>query len=292
MNIPFTSRRKETTLYQLAVGLILFFSSLTYPQRVISLGPSLTEELYLLGAEEKLIGNTVYCTRPPQAKQKPKVGSILKISVEKIISLQPELVLAISLTPVKIKERLTRFGIKVVTFPSPQNFKELCDEFLQLGKLVGKEKKAKEILREVREEVVSLRRRVKHLPRVKVFIQIGAHPLFTITRFSYLNDLLKFAGGKNIAEFAEGKSIANGAGYTLYSRERVVQENPEVIIITHMPSGRAEAEKHVWQRYQSIEAVQTERIYILPSDNFCNPTPVNFARALSVLIKILYPDEK
>ncbi|MCI5140979.1 MAG: hypothetical protein D3909_04480 [Candidatus Electrothrix sp. ATG1] len=65
----------------------------SYPQRIISLGPINTENIYLLGAEDRLVGNTNYCVRPEAARNKEKIGSVMQFSIEKILSLQPDLIL-------------------------------------------------------------------------------------------------------------------------------------------------------------------------------------------------------
>jgi len=122
-----------------------------YPQRIISLGPSLTKELYLLGVEDRVIGCTIYA--PECAKNKEKVGTVIDINLERIINLKPDLVLATSLTNPKQIEKLRKLKIKVVVFHQARSFQELCDQFLKLAKLIGKEKRAKEIIEDVKEKV-------------------------------------------------------------------------------------------------------------------------------------------
>ena len=114
------------------------------PKRIISLAPSVTEELYLLGVEDSLVGNTTYCVTPPEAVAKEKVGDITRINLEKIVSLKPDLVLATSLTNSKAIQKLKNLGIEVMIFPAPKNYAYLCDQFLTLGKAVGKEAEAPE----------------------------------------------------------------------------------------------------------------------------------------------------
>ncbi|HIC90836.1 MAG TPA: ABC transporter substrate-binding protein, partial [Syntrophaceae bacterium] len=116
------------------------------PQRIVSLGPSLTEELYLLGVEDKIVGVTVYCNRPKEAQDKEKVGTVIKVDVERIISLKPDLLLATTLSDPAQMKKIRSLGIKVVTFPSCRNFSEICEQFLKLGKITGREEKAREII--------------------------------------------------------------------------------------------------------------------------------------------------
>ncbi|MEW5767387.1 MAG: ABC transporter substrate-binding protein [bacterium] len=273
-------------------GLSLWFSSkivdrfnekiepFAYPQRIISLGPALTEQLYLLGVEDRLVGCTVYCKKPKEAESKEKVGTIIEVNLEKVVDLKPDLVLATSLTDPKAKEKLKDLGIKVACFPQAKNFSQMCDHFLGLGRLVGKDKEAKKITNSAKDKVAAIKEKVKNLPKPEVFIQIGAKPLFAATGRSFINDFIEFAGGINMAKEAkEG----------IYSREEVLKKDPEVIIIVTMGIV-GEKEKEIWQSYQTLKAVKKGRIYIVDSYQFCSPTPVSFVEALEEMAGLLHPE--
>jgi len=255
------------------------YADQNYPQRIISLAPSITEELYLLGVENKIVGVTTYCQKPPQAQEIEKIGTVIEVNLEKVISLQPDLVLATSLTNPKAKEKLKNLGIKVITFPSAKNFREICEQFLELGKIVGREKEAEEIVYRAKKTVSSVKQKVKELPKPKVLVQVGAKPLWVAPKDSFVNDFIEIAGGINV-----GPSGKNG----LYSREEVLKRNPDVIIITTMGIVGKE-EKKVWQRYKTISAVRNNRIYIVDSDKLCSPTPVSFVETLEEMVNILHP---
>jgi len=254
-------------------------AGVAYPQRIISLGPAITEELYILGAEDRLIGCTVYCQRPPEAKNKEKVGTAIEVNLEKIVSLRPDLVLATSLTDPDAKEKLKNLGIKTVTFPAAKDFNEICGQFQELGRIVGREKQAAEVAALARKRVDSLGKRIKGLKRPKVFIQVGAKPLVTATGDSFINDSIELAGGINIAK---------EAGTGLYSREEVVRRNPDVMIIVTMGIAGKE-EKEAWAKYKTLNAVKNGRIYVIDSYRLCSPTPVSFAETLEEIARILHP---
>ncbi|MCD5401656.1 ABC transporter substrate-binding protein [candidate division NPL-UPA2 bacterium] len=255
------------------------------PQRIVSLGPALTEQLFLLGVEDRLIANTIFCNRPPEAKKKEKIGTVIRANIEKIVSLKPDLVLATSLTHPEQKEKLRNLGIKVVGFPRARNFSQICEQFLELARLVGAEKEAVEIVNETKGRVNSIRKKVKDLAntltgtRKRVFLQIGANPLFTVTKDCFINDLIESAGGIN---------IASGARTGLYSREKVLKSNPEVIIIA-TTGIVGEEEKKIWQRFEALEAVKNNRVHIVNADKICRPTPVAFVEGLEKVAGILHP---
>ena len=272
--------------YWWIVIFMFFFSSAiartqdNSPQRIISLAPSLTDELYLLGVEDKISGVTTYCLRPASAQKKEKVGTVTDVNIEKIVSLKPDLVLTTSLTNPKAIERLKNLGIKTVNFPQAENFTQLCAQFLELGKLLGREREAEEITKKAKERADVIKEEVRKLSKPKVFIQIGVRPLFTATNRSFLNDFIEFAGGINIASRAK-------AG--LYSYEKVLQSNPDIIVIAAM--GITGEEKKVWEKYKSLNAVKNKRIYIIDSDKFCSPTPISFTEALEEIVGILHPEK-
>ncbi|MEW6162220.1 MAG: ABC transporter substrate-binding protein [Nitrospirota bacterium] len=277
--------QKSKLLYWcIVVSTLLCYSAVTYadenyPQRIISLGPSITKGLYLLGVEDKLIANTVYCISPPEAKKKEKIGTVVEINIEKVFNLKPDLVLATSLTNPKAKEKLKDLGIKVITFPSANSFREICEQFLELGKIVSKEKEAEEIVYRAKKAVSSVKQKVKELPKPKVLIQVGAKPLWVAPKDSFVNDFIEIAGGINV-----GPSGGNG----LYSREEALKQNPHIIIITTMGIVGKEEEK-IWKKYKSISAVKNNRIYIIDSNKICSPTPLSFVETLEKMVNILHP---
>lgn len=252
------------------------------PQRIISLGPAITEELYMLGMEDKLVGCTVYCQRPSEAKDKKKVGTVMEVNLEEVISLKPDLVAATSLTNTKAKEKLKLLRVQTVTFPAARNFNEVCGQFMKLAMIVGKQKQAREITAAVRDRLDSIRKKTECHSRPKVFIQVGAKPLVTVTADSFINDLIEYAGGVNIAERASSG---------LYSREEVVRDNPDVIIIVTMGIA-GEEEKGVWEKYKTLNAVKDKRIYVIDSYKLCSPTPVSFADALEEIVCFLHPEAR
>jgi len=249
------------------------------PERIISLGPSITKGLYLLGVEDKLIANTTYCVSPPEAKKKEKIGTVVEVNIEKVFDLKPDLVLGISLTDHKAKEKLKNLGIRVITFPTPGDFCDMCKQFLELGRLVGKEKEAEKIVKNAEKKANSVKKKVKNLHHPRVLVQVGARPLFVSTGRYFVNDYIEFAGGVNIT-----KKVKEGS----YSREQVLKANPDVIIIATMGIV-GEEEKKVWGKYKTLNAVKNDRIYILDTDKLTSPTPLSFVKTLEEITHILHP---
>ncbi|MDD5528830.1 MAG: ABC transporter substrate-binding protein [bacterium] len=261
------------------IFVVLLFVANTYPQRIISLGPVVTEELYLLEVNDKLVANTIYCQIPQDAQKKEKIGTLMEINIEKIVSLKPDLVLATPLNNPKQLEKLKNMGINVINFSSPENFQQICEQFLKLGNIVGKEFESIEIINQTAEKIDSICKKVENLPKPKVFIEVGANPLFTAPKHSFIHNLIELGGGINV-----GVDTKNG----LYSREKVLKQNPDIIIIITM-GVVGEQEKEIWQKYKTINAVKNNKIYVLDSYRYCSPTPVVFVEALEELVGLFHP---
>ncbi len=253
-----------------------------YPERIVSLGPINTENVFLLGAGNRLVGTTNYCVRPEAAKEKEKIGSVMQISIEKIISLRPDLVLATALTRPEQVRQLEAAKIKVVQFKQYASFAEICSQFIRLGHLLGLEEQASQIVKQARDEVEDIQKEIAHLPRQKVFLQVGSLPLFGSVSTSFTHDFIVLAGGINI--IADQRS-----GTTNY--EKVIGQNPDVIIIAIMgsESGIAADEKKKWQRTFVIKAVQEERVHVIKPDLVCSPSPVTFAHTLRIIAGLIHP---
>lgn len=252
-----------------------------YPQRIVTLGPIGTENIYLLEAQDRLIANTVFCVSPPEARNKEKIGTLIQANIEKIVSLRPDLVVATSLTRPRQVARLKSLGIRVVRFTQPASFQEICSQFLELGQLLGKEDKARRIVSEARSRVEAIRERTENLEKKKVFLQIGTRPLHAAVESSFTHDFIRLAGGINIAA---------GASSGIYSREKVIEQNPDVIIIAMMGSQNkaGKEEKEMWQRYRSLDAVQENKIYLVDTDLTCSPSPLDFVKALKTIAGLIH----
>ncbi|MFH1797799.1 MAG: ABC transporter substrate-binding protein [Candidatus Omnitrophota bacterium] len=251
--------------------LCLLFSFAAHPQdalpkRVVSLSPAVTRQQYLLGAEDRLVGCTVYCTKPEAAQYKEKIGTLMDVNLEKIIYLNPDLVIATSLTDHNTVQKLQDLGIEVKIFPAPKNYSQICEQFLRLGKILGRGKEAEHIVKLSDMRLKKTKESGKDFKKPTVFIQAGSKPLTTLTKDFFVNDIIEFAGGINIA-----KDLTSG----LYSREKVLKDNPDVIIIMTMGIDGQE-EKDTWQRFKTLNAVKTNNIYVVDARELGSPTPLSF----------------
>ena len=248
-------------------------------QRVVSLVPSLTDNIYLIGGAKKLVGCTSYCHRAIKDGV-PQVGSAVNANTEAILALQPDLVLVSQLTKPQDLATLRKLGLRVEVFTAPSSFDEICRQTLQLARLLNCEAAAQKVVRNARQRVAEIQEKCKNKTPRKVFMQIGANPIYTVTGQSFLNDYITFCNCKNIAA-----DLSSGA----ISREAVLAQNPDVIIVAEM-GHFGQHEKQEWEKYSSLSAVKLHRVFIISSDTSCNPSPANFVSALDDVCRFIYTE--
>ena len=253
------------------------------PRRVISLAPGITEIIFALNRESLLKGVTLHCDFPVEAKLLPRVGSYVGLDLEKIISLNPDLCIAIKDgNPKHVSDRLESFGIPVYAV-DPRNLDSVMETILSIGGLLGAEERADILVKNMRSRirhVTELVAATSHKP--KVFFQIGAAPVVSVGTRTYIHDLIMLAGGINVT--------AGDTPYPRFSREQLIALSPDVVIITSMT--RSDAFEEVlaeWNKWPQIQAVRNKRIYMADSDLFDRPSP-RLVDGLEALVKLIHPE--
>lgn len=245
------------------------------PKSIISLAPSFTKAIFLLGEGRRLVGVTRYCVEPPEARRLPKVGSVTEFNIEKVIKLSPELVFATPLTSPLLLKKLEEIGVKVIVFKTPETFQELCDQFLTISEILGAYEKGQKIVEYARKKIEEIAKRPKKR-EIRVFIQVGINPIWAAGEKTFIGEALKIAGGENIFKGRGGP----------VSEEWVLKENPEVIFIMDMGLKGKEI-TNIWKRFKEMEAVKKNRIYVLNSNLYCSPTPISFVEGVENLWLLL-----
>ena len=265
-------------IYFLSILLILcLFAQAQEAKRIVSLVPWMTKSLYLMGEQGRLVGCTSYC--PVEATDKiPIVASAVNVSIEKTLILKPDLIIASSLIKPETIDNLKKLNLRVKYMPYPKSFEEICIDFIWLGELVGQGTKARTIVSLQKERLAKLKASIPSGQNPKIFIQIGAKPLFCATPNTFMDDFIGFSGGLNIASELRTGNI---------TREYVLKQNPDIIFIVTMGMV-AEEERDTWLKYPSLSASKNKRIFILDSNKTCSPTPILFVDALDEMIKLIY----
>jgi iron complex transport system substrate-binding protein len=253
------------------------------PQRVISLAPSITEIIYALEQENRLKGVTRYSDFPIEATKLPKIGSYVHLDLERIVSLNPDLCIAIKDgNPKDVIDRLESFKIPVYVV-NPRNLNTVVETIKEIGQILNAGGKAENLLGDLRHRI----KRVKSLIsqntyRPGVFFQIGISPIVSVGAGTFLHELIVLAGGKNLA--------SGTTAYPRFSREQVLALAPEIFIVTSMARQAVFEEiKAEWRRWPTLPAVRNERIFLVDSDLFDRPSP-RLVDGLELLVKLIHPE--
>lgn len=249
--------------------------------RIVSLTPSITKQLLLLGVEDHVIGHTSYCPAD-SLENSEMVASATEVNIEKIATLKPDVVLVSTLTKQQVIDNLRKLGIEVEYLDMPKSFKEICNQMITIGAIVNRKDKALAIVEKQRAKVDSLQNRIPEGEKLKFFIEIGANPLYAATSESFMHDYIRFANGENIAAGLKSGTM---------SRESVLAKNPDVIVIVTMGLAGKE-EKQLWSEYPNLNAVKKDKIFIIDPDQASSPTPVSFTNVLEKIIERVYDTDK
>ena len=253
------------------------------PVRVIALAPSITEIIYDLGQEKRLVGVTQFSTYPSEAESLPRVGSYIRLDIEKIISLKPDLCLATKDgNPKHIIDKIVSLGIPVYVI-NPRNLQQIMDAITSLGSLLHAKQAAAELVIKMEKRIGQVQARVKKGNRKpRVFFQIDAEPLFSAGTNTFIHELIELAGGIN--------TTAGEVSYPRYSWEDIILLQPEIVLISSMAGG-LEPEYLVksWKRWELLSAVKNNQIYVVDAELFDRPTP-RLVDGLETIAAIIHPE--
>lgn len=198
------------------------------PKRIVSTSPAVTEIIYALGAEDLLVGRTDFCVFPAEAQSIESIGGISNLNVEKIVSLEPDLVISGSMIPRKASLQLEKMGVPIVCVIEKQTFDGLYENIEKIGQLTSYRQAADSLNRLLRSETERVTRELSAAGKdgvaksVYYVVGYGSTGNFTAGGNSFINDIITMAGGRNIAADITGWS---------YSLEALMQADPDYVMI-------------------------------------------------------------
>lgn len=253
------------------------------PQKIVSLAPSITEIVFALGQEERLVGVTKYSDYPQAAKKLPRIGTYVHLDLERVVALQPDLCIAIKDgNPRSVIEKLESLGIPVYAV-DPRDLDSVMETTLEIGALLSAEQQAARLVTGMRTRVQRIKTRVKQADFIpKVFFQIGISPVVSVGTNTFIHDLIVSAGGENLSK--------GPVPYPRPTKEQIISLCPDIFIITSMERGEAfEQVKASWRRWPHIPAVKNDRIFLVDSNIFDRPSP-RLVDGLELLAKLIHPE--
>ena len=251
-------------------------------ERFVSLAPNLTEIAFAIGAGDRLVGNTTFCNYPEQAIHVTKVGDTLQPSIERVLTLRPQIVL------VSTASQLEAFSLQLnehqiaVYITDPHDLEGVFHTIKNLGDVLNEPNASSELLKQLRSRVETVEQAVAGRPRVRVFFQLSGQPLYTAGKTSFVTNLIERAGGQSVT------ADVNEAWPRL-SDEAALASRPEVVIMLSGESMGASANTNVAPALRNSPAVRNGRVYVIDGDLLTRPGP-RLVDGLEQIARALHPE--
>jgi iron complex transport system substrate-binding protein len=241
---------------------------IAFPQRIVCLSSEHVEICYALGAGERVVGVPGTAQRPPEAREKPKVGGFTSFRSERIAALEPDLVLAFSDLQADISAELIRAGLPVFC-TNPRSMDEILATILMVGGMLGLEKPARDLVQDMRDEIRQMREFSSVWPdRPRVYFEEWHDPL--IAGIRWVSEVIELAGGRDI--FSDLRDRPSAKERVVDPRE-VVRRDPQIILASWCGKPvevEAIARRPGWER---ISAVKGGRIHEIDGADILSPGP-------------------
>jgi iron complex transport system substrate-binding protein len=244
-----------------------------YPKKIVSLAPNLTEMIYALKSENKLIANTTFCNFPEDAKSKEKIGDLFSIDYEKIIALKPDLILmTVEGNNKGSYEKLNDLNFKAFV-SNPRDYEGIINTFSDMGKLTGKTTFADSLISVWNEKFEKIKSESLKRERKKALLLISLNPLISASGKTFINEYLKYC---NLANIAEDSPV----NYPVFNREEILKRDPEIIIVQQNISKDDLLTQ--FPEWKNLSAIKNNMIIEIDPDLYFRPGP-RFIEALEDL---------
>jgi iron complex transport system substrate-binding protein len=251
------------------------------PERIVSIGPSITEFLLALGAGPRVIGADDFSDEPAAARSLERVGGI-KVNFEKVVSLKPDLVLSVKFSDGTI-EKLAGAGLLVLVV-DPQTAGDVARTATLLGRAVGAD--GERLAREIQTRVDDVRSKTSSAAaKPRIYHEIDASDptkIFTVGPGSYIHDLIELAGGQNIAARAT-------SAYPQLSAEEILRSDPEIIVLAAADYSARPEQVAARTGWSQISAVKNKRILTIAPNLINRPGP-RIGEAAEAYAKLVHPE--
>ena len=238
------------------------------PQRIVCLSAEHVEICYALGAGDRVVGVPGTAHRPPQARDKPKVGGFTTFRADRILELEPDLVLAFSDLQADISAELIRAGLPVFC-SNPRSVDEILATIIMVGGVLGLEKPARDLVQDMRDEIRQVREFSAVWPdRPRVYFEEWHDPL--IAGIRWVSEVIEIAGGRDI--FSELREKVSARERVVESGE-VVRKDPQIILASWC--GKPVDVEAIRKRpgWEAVSAVKTGRIHEVDGADILSPGP-------------------
>jgi len=259
------------------------------PKRIISTSPSITEILFALGLQDRIVAVTNFCTYPKEACLLPSIGGVLNPDIETIVSLTPDLIIHQS-DSAKMEKNIKSLGIPTFSI-KVRTISDIFESINRLGKKLNCQENAKKLLLLLKDKINGFKKRLLGRSPKKVLLLLGdssdpARDLYAVGPGTFLNELLVLSGGINILQ-------NSNAQYPKLSKEFIIEQSPEIIIEagpkSNLPQKEIDYRVEQWDRFPTIQAVKDKRIHFISADYILIPGP-RLVKILEKFAKVIHPD--
>lgn len=251
------------------------------PQRIITLAPNLTEFIFDLGLENRLVGNTLYCDYPPEAKDIEKVGDLLTFNFEKILMLKPDLIfITIEGNTKETYDKFRELGLKVFV-SNPRGFQGIKKTYLDFGRIFGLKNQVQSRIDEWNLTIARIRETADKLTKPTMYCAIELKPVMVAGKNTFINEILEICGGKNLAADLP-------QNYPVLNREEILKNDPDYLLFTAHMDDTIDNIVDTYPEWKSLSAVKNKRLLLIDRNLFGRPGP-RFAEAVETLFKLLHP---
>jgi len=234
-------------------------------KRIIALSPHAVEMLFAIGAGDKIVATLEYSDYPKQALSIPRIGNYAGIQIERLLELQPDLVIGWKGgNKTSDLDKIKSLGIKLV-YTQPKNISDIMSDLKTFGRLTDRQEQAQIVIDKMQQRYQLIRQKYRKQSAVNVFYQLWHDPLQSVGADSWIESLIQDCGGNNIFRDA-------GSPYPMISLESVIVKNPEVIIIPHHSGSKVE-KLNYWSKWPEISAVKSGNIFAIDADLIHRFTP-------------------
>ena len=253
------------------------------PETMVSLQPSNTEILFSLGVGDKIIGATDYDTYPEEAKNIERVSDSYTFNAERIVELNPDVVIAYTIGDEAQVAQLEEAGVNVFVIASATTFADVYGNIEQLGDVVGQAEKADEVIEEIQTQIEAVQEKTAMLAEKKqAYFEISPAPkIWTAGADTFQHEILTVAGVDNI--------FADQTGWFSAANEDVITRNPEVILTTVYTIEDSVEEIKSRLSWDTIQAVQNDRVYQLDEEVLGRPA-TRIGEAVEMVAETVYPE--
>ena len=249
------------------------------PERIVSAAPSATELAFAVGLGDKVVAVDKFSNYPPEAKTRTSIGSYTDPDLETILGAKPDLVLVTDVHVAKLVPALEKQGIPTLVL-SAKNIEGVLLDILALGRVAGDEAKAEQLVADLRTRIAAVETRVAGSDPVSVFYELDP-TLFTTGPGTFIDDVIRRAGGRNIAAAATEQ-------YPQLSTEEVIVADPTVILLADEASGATAQSVAARSGWAKLSAVKNGRIVVIDPDIGSRPGP-RVVDALELIAATLHP---